>query len=308
VLFDAGAGQGGRLRLLDANDATIAESTSRVFWQNTWHRIRILSDATDAGDIIVEVSDQQGVMREVFNLTNQDLDDGGSVDLRLNFTAQGVGGGSPCTMYVIDWAAWSGATDRNEFRRHWYCAGYQNRVDSATPDVGDDLNVGTWKDCAEIPFNDANYAQYDTPNLKGIVTTHTTDGGAIPGPYGDARIKPNDEIVAASWLLRYKGALIVNQQGKLHYGKTPFDETDVDNTTTAAITGIIIKDMLIVSEDPAYVPTRDDYFQYGFSQQGGPLCDVRLYDAVCSLMVETGAQGIGLGCGHASREKDILNG
>lgn len=210
---------------------------------------------------------------------------------------------SPTLVYLAGCYVLSGASSVADFLGPFGCLTYRHDEDSATPDVGDDLDAGTWADAAEIPFNDANYGEYTTLGDEGVVTTDYGGAAAIPGPYGDSRIVPNDEIVGASWLVRRGSSGF-----EFHYGKTPHGDPGVDNTSAVDLGGVP-GNHLIVSEDAGDVPTMDDDFQYGFkavTPSGFPP-SYSMYGCLCSLLIKLAslaAREITLGCGLAGRDKN----
>ncbi|MCK4624057.1 MAG: hypothetical protein KAV00_02015 [Phycisphaerae bacterium] len=223
------------------------------------------------------------------------------------FAGQAAGG--PDLTYVANCYILSGASSVDDFIGPYGTLTYRHDEDSAAPDIGDDLTAGTWADAAEVPFNDANKAVYTIAppgSLEGVVTTDP--GGCVaatPGPYGDTRIGPNDEIVGASWLVRHDDGNVW-----FRYGKTPNNEAGIDNTSEVDL-GVhaVPTNDLLVSEAAGDVPTVDEYFQYGY--RSVPVArhpDPTMYDCLCSLLIKIGSRGITLGSGYASRRRDILVG
>jgi len=204
---------------------------------------------------------------------------------------------------------YSGASSVADFIGPFGSLTYRHDEGKATPDIGDDLDSGTWANAAEIPFNDANYGEYTTAGDEGVVTTDYGGAAATPGPYEDGRIGQNDEILGASWLVRRSTATFI-----FHYGKTPNDETGVDNTSETNLgSKAFTTNHLIVSEAAGDVPTTDEYFQYGFEAAipGGFPPTWKMYDCLCSLLIKIAspaARGVTLGSGYASRDREILIG
>lgn len=208
------------------------------------------------------------------------------------------------TMYLAGCYILSSASSVADFIGPFGSLTYRHDEASATPDVGVDLDVGTWADAAEVPFNDGNVATYTGFNDAGVVTTDYGGGAATPGPYGDSRIGADDEILGASWLVRWYGGYFL-----FRYGDTPNGEAGVDNTTEVNL-GIatFVKNHLIVSEAAGDVPTTDEYFQYGFKAVLAPRKpSPTMYDCLCSLLIKVAspaARGITLGKGLAGRDKN----
>lgn len=300
----------GKLEVMDADYNLVATSASAVFTDNTWHLVELLFTFGDPGDVVVHVDEAEAV-----TASGEKFDCGAGTALHLTLSGQDTDPLPPSGTDTFFWPPYiySGASGVGDFVGAYGCLGYQNRVASATPDVGNDLPVGTWADCGETPFNSANYAQYTSPGEIGIVTTDASDGGATPGPYGDARIGEDDEILGATWLYRYKEAFLSNNRGYLHYGDTPNDEAGVDNTSNVDMIGVTAKNMLIVSEDAADVPTRDDFFQGGMSVDGGAGArDIIIYDWIASLFFKLAPpayRDVSLGSGVPGRPtKEVLVG
>jgi len=299
---------GGILRLLDRKADTIGESSTGMLQPNTWHLIKLLYTHGDPGAVIVYVD-----KAKVFDVSGEDFDAGGLTnDLQFYLDSQGGGGLSPCTMRTWGGYVRSGCSDITDFYPDTFeLFGYQNRGASATPDIGQDLDAGQWNDCGEAPFNDVNYGKYTGKGDKGVVTTDSSDGGMIPGPYGDPRIADDEYIVGATWLFRIEAPLMpIGNSIAVHYGKTPYGDPDVDNTSTESIGKVTVPAYyLIVSEADADVPKTGHYAQYGFSGDGagGHGRAVTLFDAqVCilycppsSVQLERGmARGVGRGNGR----------
>lgn len=293
----------GKLIVLDAGGHGVGTTSVGVFRNDAWHRVELLFTHGDPGDVIVHVD---GV--EALNLTGQDFDTGTGTKLAFYMGGQGSGAAEPTDTFFGDACyVYSGASSVDDFVGPFGCLNYRHDENSDVPDVGDALDNGTtWADAAEVPFSDADYAEYITANDKGVVTTDYGGGSLIPGPYGDERIGANDQILGAAWLVRRSTATFT-----FHYGKTPYDEPHVDNTTGVNLGSVgAPTSHLIVSEDSGDVPTLNDYFQYGFkaTTPGGFPPTWRMYGCDCALFLKVGARGITLGSGYASRDKDVLVG
>jgi len=294
----------GKLEVWDADYKLVATSSSVVFTNDTWHRVEMLFTCDDPGYVKVLVDGDIAVIA-----LNEKYDSGEGDTMELRIAGQGGKGITvPTDTYFAGGYVYSGASFLNDLVGPFGSLTYRHDEDKATPDIGDVLDSGTWADAAEMPFNDANYANYTTQGDKGVVTTDP--GGCVaatPGPYGDGRIGQNDEILGAGWLVRRGGSGFI-----LHYGKTPNDETGVDNTNEINLGGVS-GNHLIVSEAAGDVPTTDEYFQYGFeaaSPSGFPQT-WKMYDCLCSLLikiVQPTFRGITLGSGYASRDREILIG
>lgn len=295
---------GGVLRVYDCSTGLVASSSAGVFSDDTWHLVEILFTFGNVGDIIIHVD---GV--EACTATGEDFDYGTGTTIQLNLKGTTFSAYPTSDVYFAGGYVYSGASSVSDFLGPFGSLTYQNRRATAVPDNGDDLDAGTWADAAEIPFNDSNYGKY-TGSDQGIVTTHITDGGGTPGPYGDTRIVTGDEIKGAGWLFRVQHNLLTT--GWCHYGDVVYSSPSTDGTSSVSMpSGNTVQNKLIVSEAAVDVPTTSEYFQYGFRGQALGAADARLHDCVCSLLLKlavVGARGITLGSGYASRDRDILVG
>lgn len=288
----------GKLEVLDADSNVVATSASAVFTNNTWHLVELLFTFGDPGNVIVHVDEVEAV-----TANNEKFDCGAGTILELYLGGQGGFVMSVTDVYFAGGYVYSGASSVADFLGPFGSLTYRHDEDSATPDIGDVLDSGKWGDAAEIPFNDTSYAEYTTNGDEGVVTTDP--GGcvaAIPGPYGDSRIRTYDVIHGASWVVRKNHAATFI----FHFGKTPNDEAGVDNTSEINLgSSGVASNHLIVSEAVGDVPTTDEYFQYGLEATtpvGFPPT-WKMYDCLCSLLIELGTRGITLGCGLAGRDK-----
>lgn len=290
----------GKLEIRDADLNVVATSAVAVFRDNTDHLVEVLFTFGDPGDVVVHVG---GV--EAVTASGEKFDSGTGTVLELHLTGQGgpppsaTGTYFPGGPYV-----YSGGSSVADFVGSYGSLTYRHDEASAEPDIGDPFDNGTWEDA--VDFNDATYGEYTTVGDEGVVTTDYGGGSAIPGPYGDDRIGPNDEILGASWLVRRGTNTFI-----LHYGKTPYDEPNTDYTSEINLGSVgVITSHLIVSEAAGDVPTVDEYFQHGCESvaPGGFPPSIKQYGCLCSLFLKVGARGITLGGGYGSRGKDILVG
>ncbi len=291
----------GAFSIYDTNEAHVATSSTGVFAANKWHLVELLFTRGDSGDLIIHVDDS-----EVLNTSGEDYDSVGAYDYSAFFMSQQGASPELVTIYIAGLYVYSGASSVDDFIGPFGSLTYRQDEDTATPDIGDDLDTGTWADVAEVPFNDVHTATYTntmTPGDKGVMTTDYGGGAATPGPYGDDRITENDEILGASWLFRYSGGYVSGC-----YGKTPNGDPGVDNTTTtdAFAARTSPANVLIVSDNAGDVPTTDEYFQIGCQGYWGFRKDVpEMFDCLCSLLIKIAPtyRGITLGSGLAGRNK-----
>jgi len=289
----------GKLEVRDADFNVVATSAAVHFTNNTWHLVEPLFTFGDPGDMVIHVDKIEAV-----TATAEKFDCGAGTELYLKLSGQG---GTPIS-YTNVWFwspyIYSGASSVDDFVGPYGELEFRQDENTATPDIGDDLDTGTWQDIMESPFNDANTATYTGVGDRGVMTTD--GGGAAPaGPHGDARLDADDEILGATWLWRYTGAYVYGC-----YGKTPFGDPGVDNTTTTGAfpETTIKKYVLVVSDDAGDVPTRDDYAQLGWEGRWGARKDVpEMLDCVCTLFFKLAPpayRGLTLGSGFAGRGSD----
>lgn len=293
----------GKLEVRDADFNVVATSAVEVFRVDTYHLVELLFTFGDPGDVIVHVD-----LNEAVTATGEKFDSGAGTALELYVGGQGGPPVSGTWVYCPGGYIFSGASSVAEFvsatHQGFGCLTYRHDEDSAVPDVGDNLDNGTWADT--VDFNDATYGEYTTVGDAGVVTTDYGGGSEVPGPYQDSRIGPNDEIVGASWLVRRGTNTFI-----FRYGKTRYDEPDVDKTTGVNLGSKgVITSHLIVSEAAADVPTTDEHFQHGCESvaPGGFPPSLKMYGCLCSLFLKVGARGVTLGGGYGSRGKDVLVG
>lgn len=300
----------GAIRLYDANNGILGTSSNNTVAADTWHYFQILFTKSNFGNIRVDVDGET-----IFNLTGStsDLEGSASAYMEPFFKGQGPNVIEAVDIYVPSWYVISGCSSWDDLPNdHEVVGPYQMAVNSATPDpgAGDDLDTGTWDDAAEVPFNDGNYVRYTT-NQQGVVTTSSSAGGKTPGPYGDNRIAGDDNILGASWVLRWKALSGFGNAFHFLYGDTPSDQEDTDNTTSVYLgTSSVYVNHLIVTDDSSHVPDTSEYFQYGFYTlfAGIPIYTY-LGDCACFILHEPPSwRGVTIGCGVGSKSKIVLVG
>lgn len=296
---------GGVIRLRDANDALVADSSSGTVAANTWYAFRVLLTHGNPGSIIVEYKVKGGSWAELFNETGEDFDQGGA-NMSAFYYGQAGGGASGCNSYLASAVFFNGCSGGvNDFLDDWEAIGYQRWIDSATPDVGDDLTSGKWKDAVDIPFDDTTKARYTVQAKRGVVTTHSTAGGKIPGPYGDSRIDGDANIFGATWLFEWSSSLFSDSMRVLH-GDIPYTTPTVDGTTVVVVgNSASPKNTLIVSELATDVPDTGEYGQAGIMTRiGMGAHDSTLYDWHMTVWHEPSppaARKVSLGTGFIMR-------
>lgn len=299
--------QSGRIYLLDADGLEVDYTETGVLAPNEWHWLWVLFTAADPGDLLLIIDDI-----EVINATGENFHKvvgGGSGLLNVRFTGQGAAPASPTTVYVPNVIIFSGCTGKDDLLRRYFTPCYYAPLATGVPNIGQTLDSGLWSDCfAEIPFSKANYGAYTHTGYKGIVTTNS--GLGIPGPYGDARIRPNDTIIGAGWVWLWYNESGPSARFYGHWGKCPHTDPNTDYTTSEWFLGINDHRTLRVSQNSSYVPTRSDHFQMGMRASDlDPSPEVRTYDMLAYLLVQRGAREVNLGCGVGGRpQRDVLVG
>lgn len=261
------------LSVIDANGSTI-DSTSNAPSTNAWHFMELYwqRSATGSYEIFID-----GV--SITSGSGEDFDNATSTFDEITFNYIGS------ALYYDDMYIMSGCSSSADRLGGCEVYSYRSNKESWTPDDGgDNLNVGAptpsttvgWNNTQVVPFNDNNWAGYDSA-LAGAVNTDDVGGSAgTGGPNTDGNITGSILAIKGIWRMD-RG----NGGGTAHYGLlgNSVDGTirsaDFDPPTSPA-------NYFMVSEWATVVPTSSEYCQIGIECFGPQ--DFQCYDMLATIL------------------------
>ena len=258
-----------------------AEIDSHDVSADTWYLVEVLLTIGNPGNLTIHFNGE-----EWFNITDGAFDGNGASDsTQVEFEGQPQDPLPASSSYTRlgSYYYYKNASSTDDFLGDFEVLTYQNRNDSAIPDAGTTLDVGTWKDVGQTPYNNTDYAQYTGSNEEGHVSSWTDFDGEIPGPYGDSRIDGDGNITAGNWVYRLKGSFLYTS--KICYGDVDYDSITTDSSTCVTASNFgSEKTYTKFSDNTNLVANTTQYVQYGFGAQALGATGTKLYEAWGSIL------------------------
>ena len=257
-----------KFRIKDAAGTLIATG-STVLSVDTYYLIEILFQHSATGNFDLHID---GVSE--FSETSMDLIDDTGIDHDISgYRFSGLDAG---TVYVDDIYCYSGASSVSDFLGEHEIFRYQpSETNSATPDVGNDLDQGVWQDLGETPVSsDGTEPGYttDATAQSGVMYTDGTLSGNNfrPGPNGDSEIDGDSNIKGGKWFARLKRG---NGSGTEHYLKYGND-VDSISTTSDLLLSASFENHFIISTAAGVVPLSTEHFAIGMADEAAGARDM----------------------------------
>src|SRR3990167_173902 len=234
----------GDVLIVDRTQTTVVGTISAPFTNNTWHYVCVYYERSASGACKVWID---GALK--ISLAGKDfVGTSGS-----SFFSYQTKQEAAYNINYDDCYIYSNATETQAHINFGVYA-YQNAKASATPDVGNNLNTGTWATMGETPVNDTNAGIYTGTPLSGVVDY---DDGSKAGPNGDARL--TGTLVGAKYVWRAKRGGGGATTHSLQYGNNVDGATSTNTVINSAYT---IHNYMSVSA--SVVPLVTEYFRQGF--------------------------------------------
>lgn len=281
------AGAGGQVILLkvDENGNVILEGDSgvgvlatgsEVLSTTEWNEITVVYEigATGSGSYWVRVNG-------VTDITGTDGDhSGNSVPYRILLWGDPDAGSAHLIDDVLLFDNVTNADPFSELPTSWRVDAV--RGDSSSTTSGDTLDIGSWGNTGEVPFNSTNIAEYTASNVGGDVLTDGTGGNTGPNGF-------TDTILGCT----YVGELFRGNGGStthsLRMGSSASsDFTDVEVTINATSAP---GDAFMLTHDGAAAncPTDSEYARIGMHTSGAR--DIAMVDGLVHVALDTSPAG-----------------
>ncbi len=242
----------GAVDLQDSAGITRINGTT-LLSASTWYFIEVYVDRLNSGaaEFFIDGVSQGTTAAQDFNAIT-----GGPV---LRF----AGTHASASTYYDDIYFISGATAATDRLGGCEVFGYRSNLNSATPDIGDVLDIGVWKDAQEIPFSTTLYARYEGAGIQaGAVNTDDLGGSSTGGPSGDTKITGSIKAIKGIWNARRSSGTATT-----HYAL--LGNSGDGTTRTTVVLGTTNKIYTVVSEAATIVPTAAEYCRIGIEKTAG---------------------------------------